>query len=271
VPHLAEAEILVLGLLLFAAATLASQPPAVDVTTERATPAEVAEVFAPKWPTLRTPSLDDKRRDGSDPYAVVGGERSATAYQWSNFSHNVAGLALGAMAVLALVAGAGGARWTRHWPIGLVVLSGFLFLRTSASEGTWPFGPAPFFGDAEALQHRLGAILALALGLAEWRARTRPRTESALPYVFPALAAVGGVLLLTHAHAAFELKSNYLIQVTHSTMGALAVLLACGRWLELRLGSRDGRTAGALAHVAMLLIALVLVFYREANVVVPSD
>jgi hypothetical protein len=52
-------------------------------------------------------------------------------------------------------------------------------------------------------------------------------------------------------------------------MGALAVLLACGRWLELRSGPTAGRVAGAGASVAMLLIALVLIFYREANVQVP--
>ena len=84
------------------------------------------------------------------------------------------------------------------------------------------------------------------------------------------LAAVGGLLLLTHSHVAFELKSSYLVQVTHTTMGALAVLLGCGRLLELRLASPAGRAAGVASSVAMLLIALVLVFYREANVVVPD-
>jgi putative copper resistance protein D len=268
VPHLVEAETFVLAILLFTAATLAAQPPAIDVVAERATAAEVAEVFRPKVPTLRTPSLEAKRRDVSDPYAVVGGERTSTAYSWSNFTHNVAGIVVGAMALMALVASAGRVRLARHWPAGLVVLAVFVFLRSSGSDGAWPFGDAPFWlGDAEGFQHRLGAFLALALGVVEWRARVRPRPGSALPYVFPVLAMVGGVMLLTHSHTAFELKSNYLIQVTHSTMGALAVLIACGRWLELRLAPRAGGTAGALSHVAMLLLALVLVFYREANVV----
>ena len=87
--------------------------------------------------------------------------------------------------------------------------------------------------------------------------------------VLPALAAVGGLLLLTHSHVAFEMKSSYLVQVTHTTMGALAVLVACGRLLELRLHSPIGRAAGLASSVAMLLIALVLVFYQEANVEVP--
>jgi hypothetical protein len=54
-------------------------------------------------------------------------------------------------------------------------------------------------------------------------------------------------------------------------MGALGALMATGRWLELRLAPPAGRLAGAAAHIAMLAIALILVFYREANVVIPPD
>ena len=86
-----------------------------------------------------------------------------------------------------------------------------------------------------------------------------------LPYVFPVLGAAGAVLLLTHSHAAFQSKQSFLVQVTHTTMGALAVLLVAGRWLELRLAPPPAGWAGAAATVAMLMIALVLVFYREAN------
>ena len=69
----------------------------------------------------------------------------------------------------------------------------------------------------------------------------------------------------------FEPKSSFLVQVTHTTMGALAVLMACARLLELRLTPPAARVAGLVSILAMLLIALVLVFYREANVVVPAD
>ncbi len=273
VPFLLEAETILVIVLLFAAASLSSQPPARDTVSERASVAEVVEVFRPKWPSLRTPSVDTMSQTRSDPYAAVGGERTYAAYSWSNFSHNVAGLVLLAMSLLALCASRPAWRWARHWPLGIALLGVFVFLRSMAVDAVWPFGPRGFWAttlvSAEDLQHRLAGVLALTLGLVEWRARRRDRPAGRLPYVFPALAVAGGLLLLVHSHVAFELKSSYLVQVTHTTMGALAVLLACGRLLELRLASPVGRAAGVASSVAMLLIALVLVFYREANVVVP--
>lgn len=270
VPSLVQAETILLVALLFTAAALSSQPPAVDTPGEQASVAEVVQVFRPKWPALSTPSLARKLENSADPYAIVGGERTMVQYSWSNFTHNVAGLFLVPMSLLALVGRGRRAAFARHWPLGFVALGVFIFMRASASEGTWPFGDVPPWSlDAEGLQHRLGALLAMALGVLEWRARTAPRPGIA-PYVLPVLAAAGGVLLLTHAHAAFEARSNYLVQVTHVAMGALAVLLACGRWLELRLAPPAGRLAGVAASVAMLLIALVLIFYREANVEVPA-
>lgn len=271
VPYLVQAEFIVLIVLLFTAASLSTQPPAIDTPNERATWQEVVAVFSPKLPSLRTPSLDTMRHDASDAYAVTGGERTGAAYSWSNFSHNVAGLFLLVLSLLAFAAAAG-VRWARHWPLGLVAIGVFVFLRTSANSDTWPFGPVSFWentlGNAEVLQHRLGALLAFTLGVMEWRARTSDRRSGPLPYVFPVLAGLGGILLLTHSHVAFEAKSSFLIQVTHTTMGALAALMAGARLLELRLTAPASRVAGAAANIALLLIALVLVFYREANVVV---
>jgi putative copper resistance protein D len=272
VPQLIATEALLLVVLFFTAASLSSQPPPVDAAGERATWEEVVEVFRPKWPSLTTPSVEAKRLATADPFAAVGWERTTAAYRWSNFSHNVAGLVLLAMCPLALAAWARGGSVARHWPLGFVALALFVFLRTSASDGTWPFGvAAPWSGDAEGLQHRAGALLALVLGLLEWRARAAARPAPLLPYLFPVLAAVGGVLLLTHSHTAFEPKASFLVQITHTTMGALAVVMASARWLELRLVPPAGRLAGATSTVAMLLIALVLVFYREANVVIPPE
>ena len=274
VPFVLQAETIVAIVLIFTAASLSSQPPARDVA-DQATVAEVAEVFRPKLPALRTPSVETMKQTATstDPYAAVGGERTYASYSWSNFSHNAAGVFLLLMSLGALGANFGW-RWARNWPVGLVALGVFVFLRSMAVDGIWPFGERDFWastlGSAEDLQHRLAGILAITLGAVEWRAR-RAGSASRLAYVFPVLATAGGLLLLVHSHVAFEQKSSYLIQVTHSTMGALAVLLACGRLLELRLAQPLARVAGVGSTVAMLLIALVLIFYREANVVIPRE
>jgi putative copper resistance protein D len=262
-PALAEAEAILLVMALFTASGLSAQPPGTDLpVADQATLAEVVETFRPKLPALRTPSLDAMR---SSP---VPGERSVDAYRWSNFSHNVAGLILLGTSLIAL-AGAARRSWAWAQPVGFAALAAFIYLRAAANEGTWPFGAVGLGQlDAEGIQHRLAAVLVLALGVVEWRARgIRPGTW--LPYVVPALAAGGAVLLLTHSHTAFQAKPSFLVQVTHTAMGALGALMVTARWLELRLGPPVNRLAGGLAALAMLLIALVLLFYREANVVIP--
>jgi putative copper resistance protein D len=241
----------------------------VDQSAERASWSEVVEVFRPKWPSLRTPSVAAMEADRGRPAPAAGG-RTREAYLWSNFSHNVAGLILLAMSLLALAGVAAGARSRPYWTLGFGALAVFIFLRAAANEGTWPFGAASVWRlGPESIQHRVAAVLVLALGVVEWRVRSSPRHRPRLAYGLPLLAAAGGLLLLTHSHATFEPRSVYLVQVTHTAMGGLAVLLAAARWLELRLAPPASRVAGAASAVAMLLVALVLVFYREANVVLP--
>ena len=268
-PQLAEAEAIIVAAILFTAAALSAQPPPVDQpAADQATLPEIAEVFRPKVPSLRTPTLSAMGRSRRE--VAAGGERSRDAYLWSNYSHNVAGLILLGVSLVALAGATVRPTWRRHWPLGFVALAAFVYLRAAANEGTWPFGAVPLRAiDAEGIQHRIGAVLGLALGLLEWRARAG--RGGPLPYVFPALAAAGAALLLTHSHAAFQSKSSFLVQVTHTTMGALAALLVAARWLELRLAAPAGRLAGAAAAAAMLAIALILVFYREANIVIPPD
>jgi putative copper resistance protein D len=270
-PYLVEAEAIILVTVVFAASALSAQPPGIDLpSAERATVAEAVEVFRPKLPSLRTPSVETMRRNRAE--TAARGERSHDAYRWSNFSHNVAGLILLGMSLFALAGFAAGGGWGRHWPLGFVALAGFIYLRAAANEGAWPFGATPLGAiDAEGIQHRLAAALVLGLGLLEWRARASSDPRGRLAYVFPVLAAAGGVLLLAHSHAAFQLKSSFLVQVTHTTIGAFAGLMVAARWLELGLAPPWKRVAGAAASATMLAIALILVFYREANVVLPPD
>lgn len=264
VPHLIEAEYFILVSLLFVAVTLSSQPPAVDIPHLTASPSEVWQMFKPKWPTLTSPSHQELLIGEAQRATIVGKEPPVAASQWSNFNHNVAGLFLTVMAAVALAGYVWRASWPHYWPAGFIGLGIFLFFRSDAQA--WPLGPLGFWestlGDGEILQHRIATLLAFVLGTLEIRARTR-ETARNLRYLFPLLCAFGGILLLTHSHAGFELKTEYLIQSTHTVMGLLAVIMAAARWLELKLDEPAARWAGITAMGSMGLIGLILMFYDE--------
>ena len=134
---------------------------------------------APRWP-----------RAGSARARPTSGRTSATTWPASSCS---------ARACSPSPRSRRGTGWDRHWPLGLVALAAFVYLRAAANEGAWPFGPTALWHvDAEALQHRMAAGLVLALGLIEWRARARPRPgcRAALP---PARARRRGRRAAPHA------------------------------------------------------------------------
>ncbi|MGZ8186151.1 MAG: copper resistance D family protein, partial [Methylobacter sp.] len=155
--------------------------------------------------------------------------------------------------------------WTQYWPIGFVLLGIFLFFRSDAE--TWPLGPIGFwestFNNGEVLQHRIATLLVFVLGTVELRARMIQNPTAKLPLAFPILAAFGGLMLLTHSHIGFQPKSAFLIQVGHTSMGVFSLVLACGRWLELKLDSPGKNIAGFISVAALFQMGLILMFYRE--------
>jgi putative copper resistance protein D len=269
VPYYIESETFLLISILFVAASLSSMPPAEDIPNLTATVPEVVDMFKPRIPSLESPTHEALLAGEPGRVAVVGRVPSVAATQWSDYNHNVAGVFLVVMGLFALLSYVRGFGWARYWPAGFMLLGIFLFLRSDAES--WPLGPIGFwestFGNAEVLQHRLATVLAFTLGLLEMRARTNAHASERLRKMFPILCAVGGILLVTHAHLPFEIKTDYLIQSTHLVMGLLAVIMATGRWLELRLekagDAAEARLAGIIAVTAMLLIGAVLVFYKE--------
>src|SRR4030095_1998787 len=80
---------------LFAAASLTSLPPAIDVVADRATLSEVATRFTPQLPRLHSPSIDELPVD--DPNAP----RTDADRAWSEYNHHMSGLFVLAMGVLA--------------------------------------------------------------------------------------------------------------------------------------------------------------------------
>jgi copper resistance protein D len=280
VPYYIESEAFILVGILFVAATLSSQPPAEDIAGNpelTATIPEVTFMFTPRIPRITSPSHESLLAGEAGRIAVVNKIPSLAAKEWSDYNHNISGIFLTLMGVIAFLSYIPSSkfRWANFWPLGFVGLSIFLFFRSDAE--TWPLGPIGFWEstlkNGEVFQHRIATILAMVLGIIEVRARTgvsSPRVR----YIFPILCAFGGILLLTHAHAEFELKTEFLIQSTHVTMGLLAVIMAAGRWLELRLEPADGslknassinegRIAGLIAIFAMFLIGNIMMFYLE--------
>jgi copper resistance protein D len=265
VPYYIEAETFVLIGILFTAASLSSQPPPVDIPDLTASWSEVINTFTPRIPRFTSPTHDALIAGEAGRTAIVAQTPSIAATEWSNYNHNMAGIFLFVISIVGLLSYDKRFPWAKSWPLGFVALSIFLFFRADAE--TWPMGPIGFwestFSNGEVLQHRLATLLAFALGVFEYRARRIKDPNSRLPYIFPILVAFGGLMLLTHSHVGFQAKTEFLIQIGHTTMGLLAIVMACGRWLELRLEPPIGRAAGLASMLAMVLISLLLMFYRE--------
>ena len=270
VPYYIEAETFILVGILFIAATLSSQPPSADIPDRTAQVAEVVNMFTPRLPKIHSPTHEALLAGEAGRVAVVDKVPSVAATEWSDYNHNISGIFLTSMGLVAMLSYIRRFGWAQYWPLGFIGLSIFLFFRSDAEA--WPLGPIGFwestFKNGEVFQHRIATLLAFALGYMEIRARTNPSAQK-LRYIFPMLCAFGGILLLTHAHAEFELKSEFLIQSTHTTMGLLAMIMASGRWLELRLITPqgmvmpEGRIAGFIAITSMFVIGNFLMFYRE--------
>jgi len=269
---LVEAEVGVGLTILLAAASLTSLPPAVDVVADRAAPGEVLARFVPRAPRLASPPVGQLLAVAA-PIEDTLATRQPEEYAWSEYNHHVAGLFILAMGALAVLERTGRARWARHWPLGFIGLAAFLFVRNDPRA--WPLGPAGFWESMalpDVLQHRLVVLLVAGLGVFEWLVRVGWLRGPRWPLVFPLLCATGGALLLTHSHAMFNLRAEFLAEVSHAPMGILAVFMGWGRWLELRLPAADnpgaprgaGRLPGWAWAICMVLIGGILLGYREA-------
>ncbi len=283
----AEVEIGIGIAIFFAAASLTSVPPAVDLTQDRVTWAEILDRNTPVWPRLASPDHDalalpalqdklDAEAAQSHAHASVAfvpgsGElppRNAADIAWSEYNHHWSGLFVAAIGLLALAHRAG-LRWARHWPLVFLLLGGFLFLRSDPE--TWPLGEIGFFEsfrDVEVLQHRFFVVLISVFAIFEWRVRATGWTNRHAALVFPLLCAGGGTMLLTHNHAIANLKDQLLIELTHTPLALAGIVAGWARWLELRLDPRsDGaiqRVAGWIWPVCLLFCGLLLLSYREA-------
>lgn len=263
---------------LLAAASLTAQSPAVDEMAQNTLTGQgVMQRMEWRWPSFRTPAFAQLAPPTPLSVAVpeatfTGGSASdANDRAWSEYNHHWAGLIVLAAGLLALAARLPGPRWmraaARQWPLLFLGLAALIVLR--ADPECWPLGPRPFwksFTAPDVLEHRVFAALILAFALFEWGVRTghlrRPRAQ----FVFPALCAAGGALLLTHTHALGEGTDEVYAELSHTPIAVLGALAGWSRWLELRLGAQDSRARRLAAWawpVCLALVGLLLLNYRE--------
>jgi copper resistance protein D len=258
----AEAEVGLGFTAILAAASMAAQPPAVDVHDVVALHAIVARMH-PELPRLKSPLRSQLTPPTSIETAVRAtefqamGASDAMDRRWSEYNHHWAGLIVLVAGLLALLRRYPGMRWARFWPLTFAALSVFILLR--ADPETWPLGPRPFwasFSAPDVLQHRAAAVLILGFAAFECAVQASKLRARWAAMIFPVMCALGAALLLTHNHAPSDSQEDLL-----ALLGATA---GWSRWLELRLPpGRSARIAGYLWPLFLAAAGLVLLNYRE--------
>jgi putative copper resistance protein D len=271
--HMLEAEIGIGITAILAAASLTSQPPAADLKIGRASAAEIYERMKPEWPRLSSSRLAEisgsslqatkrARQLGLPPPPAH--ENTSADIAWSEYNHHWAGIFVLLLGVLAALAQRRNPGSARYWPLLLVGLAVFVFLRADP-EG-WPLGPDRFteaIQNGEVLQHKAFALLILLFGLFELRVQLG-KVRSLAAYAFPAVCALGGALLLTHSHSLINIKEQLLAELSHAPIAVAAVLAGWSRWLELSLPGGQNKWMTRLWPACFVAIGAVLLNYREA-------
>ena len=279
-----EVEIGIGLTIILAAASLTSQPPAIDLGSDKVSAAEILQRYAPRMPRFKSPPLSALSESGEEvakraaaagvviPPSFVPGQAAASFtgpgdIAWSEYNHNWAGIIVLGVGLLSFLNRTGYFPWARHWPLMFLGLAIFLFLR--ADPENWPLGPNGFwesFSAPDVLQHRLIVLLVTAFAIFEWSVVTNRIRWPVAGLVFPGVCALGGAILLTHSHALGNVKDELLIELSHIPLAIFGIAAGWSRWLELRLPPED-RTRRVLSWVwpvCFIFVGLVLLNYHEA-------
>lgn len=269
----AEIEIALGFTAILAAAALTSQPPAVDLPTERVTLPEIQARMRWEAPRMKSPPYTALVPATPIDVAVKTAQyqppaaSDANDMAWSEYNHHWAGLVVLAAGALALLSRFKRVRWARFWPASFGALAVFILLR--ADPENWPLGPRPFWGsffEPDVLQHRAAAVLILVFAAFECAVQAGKLRTAWARYPFPLMCAAGAALLLTHGHSMADGKDEVLILMNHAALALFAVVAGWSRWLELRLPrEEDGvsRLAGYVWPMALMAVGMMLLDYRE--------
>jgi copper resistance protein D len=266
----AEAEIGLGFTVILAAASMSSQPTAVDVPDQISWPVVEAHMH-PRVPRMQSPTVSQLTPPTSMDTAVRESEFHPTASsdemdrRWSEYNHHWAGVIVLIAGLLAFLSHFSGLSWARFWPLSFAGLSGFILLR--ADPENWPLGPRPFwasFAGPDVLEHRAAAALILAFAVFECSVQAGKLRARWAAIIFPAMCALGAAVLLTHSHTTSDSQEDFLASLSHIPIALLGATAGWLRWLELRLP--PGRTAKIAGYAWPLFLSaagLVLLNYRE--------
>lgn len=267
-----EAEIGLGFTAILAAASLTSQPPAVDLVHDRLTAHEIVERMHWVEPSLTSPPFAALAPVTTIQVAIQeslfgsGWQNDANDRAWSEYNHHWAGLIVLVAGLLALLARFQKFKWAQYWPLLFIGLAVFIVLR--ADPENWPLGPRSFwasFSSPDVLQHRAYALLITAFAIFECAVETGRVKSQAASYVFPLLCAAGGALMMTHAHPLANIKDSILVEMSHTPIALLGATAGWSRWLELRFPQkRDSKIASYIWPVCLILVGVVLLDYRES-------
>jgi putative copper resistance protein D len=279
--RLIEAEVGIGITVILTAASLTSQPPAVDQVSETVTLQQIYQRFKPVVPRLNYHYVEEAT--GPNPGTEAAGSAASPQMQpvynvdgvplttrlinnsiESESNHHWMGVVVLAMGLLALLARTGKAPWAEYWPLLLIGIAIFIFLQ--ADTECWPVGWKSFgacWADPEVFQHRMAALVCVGFAIFELRVRQRKREGGGMALVFPLMCAIGGAVLLTHSHAIVNVKENLLVELSHVPMGLIAVFAGWARWLELRLPEENRAIPSWIWPFCFVLIGTGLLNYRE--------
>jgi len=271
--RLIEAEVGIGITVILTAASLTSQPPAVDQPEETVTMQQVWQRIQPAPPRLNYRFIPEVNPDGTPAIPKVQAvnvdgvpltPRLINNSIESESNHHWMGIVVLAMGLLALLARTGKAKWAEMWPLLLIGIAVFIFLL--ADTECWPVGWKGFWAcwaDPEVFQHRMAALVCVAFAVFELRVRKQKKENDPWALVFPLMCAIGGAVLLTHSHAIVNVKENLLVELSHVPMGIIAVFAGWARWLELRLQEADRKIPSWIWPACFVLIGAGLLNYRE--------
>jgi len=272
--------------IILAAASMTSQPPSVDLVEDRVSMQQIWTRFGPRMPRFTSPDLKEISESTNEimkraaaegrplPAAFIPGSsgigvNTPADIAWSEYNHNCAGFVVFLMGLLALLSRSKYFSWAKIWPLAFLLLAVFLFFR--ADPENWPMGPNGFwesFAVTDVLQHRAAVVLIIIFAVFQYRVETGRVKSMAAALVFPAVCAVGGVVLLTHTHALTNVKEELLAELSHTPLAVCGILAGWSRWLELRL-PEENQARKYLAWVwpvCFIMVGLILMDYHEADV-----